>query len=152
MSAKTVTARTKTPVPTAADRVTRWFVADATGQILGRLSTRIARVLRGKDLPQFSAHVPTDTHVIVLNAGAVKVTGSKLEDKLYHRHGGRPGSLKTRTLAEQLERDPRVPLEHAVLGMLPDNRLKRIWRNHLHVYAGSEHEHAAQQPKELPND
>ena len=143
---------TKTPVPTKADQATRWFVVDATGQILGRLATRIARTLRGKDLPQFTAHVPTDTHVIVLNAGAVKVTGNKLEDKRYYRYGNRPGSLRSRTLAEQLERDPRMPLEHAVLGMLPDNRLKRVWRNHLHVYPGADHGHAAQQPKELPND
>ena len=141
----------KTPVPTKADQATRWFVVDATGQVLGRLATRIARILRGKDLPQFAAHVPTDTHVVVLNAGAVKVTGDKLESKRYYRHGGRPGSLKSRTLAEQLERDPRMPLERAVLGMLPDNRLRRIWRNHLHVYAGGDHDHAAQQPKELPD-
>jgi large subunit ribosomal protein L13 len=141
----------KTPVPTTADQATRWFVVDATEQVLGRLATRIARVLRGKDLPQFAAHVPTNTHVIVLNAGAVKVTGDKLESKRYYRHGRVPGSLRSRTLAEQLEREPRMPLEHAVLGMLPDNRLKRVWRNHLHVYAGGEHEHAAQQPKELPN-
>lgn len=141
----------KTPVPTAADKTGRWFVVDASNQILGRLSTRIARVLRGKDLSQFTAHVPTDTHVVVLNAGAVKVTGDKLESKRYYRHGGRPGSLKSRTLAEQLERDPRMPLERAVVGMLPNNRLRRVWRNHLHVYAGSDHEHAAQQPKELPD-
>ncbi|MEX2043491.1 MAG: 50S ribosomal protein L13 [Patescibacteria group bacterium] len=141
----------KTPAPAAADQATRWFVTDASGQVLGRLATRIARVLRGKDLPQFAPHVPTDTHVIVLNAGAVKVTGGKLDQKRYHRHGGRPGSLKSRTLGEQLERDARVPLERAVLGMLPDNRLKRVWRNHLHVYAGGEHDHAAQKPRELPD-
>lgn len=141
----------RTPVPAAADQATRWFVVDATGQVLGRLATRIARVLRGKDLPQFAPHVPTDTHVIVLNAGAVKVTGDKLASKRYYRHGGRPGSLRSRTLEEQMERDPRMPLERAVLGMLPDNRLKRVWRNHLHVYAGGEHEHAAQKPAELPD-
>ncbi|HEY8109163.1 MAG TPA: 50S ribosomal protein L13 [Patescibacteria group bacterium] len=141
----------KTPVPSAADQVSRWFVVDATDQVLGRLATRIAGALRGKDLPQFAAHVPTDTHVIVLNAGAVKVTGNKLEDKRYYRHGRQPGTLRSRTLAEQLERDPRMPMEHAVLGMLPGNRLKRVWRNHLHVYAGGEHDHAAQQPKELPH-
>ena len=141
----------KTPVPTTAEQATRWFVVDATDQVLGRLATRIAVALRGKDLPQFSAHVPTDTHVIILNAGAVRVTGDKLESKKYYRHGGRPGSLKERTLAEQLKLDPRRPLERAVLGMLPDNRLKRIWRNHLHVFAGAEHDHAAQKPQELPN-
>ncbi len=141
----------RTPAPSREQQVSRWFVVDAEDAILGRLATRIASALRGKDLATFAPHVPTDTHVIVVNAAKVRVTGNKLTDKQYHRHGGRPGSLRSRTLAEQLERDPRTPLEHAVLGMLPDNRLRRIWRNHLHVYAGPEHEHAAQQPKELPN-
>ncbi|MDP9212097.1 MAG: 50S ribosomal protein L13 [bacterium] len=139
----------RTPVPSRERQVSRWFVVDADGQVLGRLATRIASTLRGKDLPTFAPHVPTDTHVVVVNAAKVRVTGGKLEDKRYYRHGGRPGSLRSRTLAEQFERDPRMPLEHAVLGMLPDNRLRRIWRNHLHVYAGPEHGHAAQQPKEL---
>ncbi|MEX1113013.1 MAG: 50S ribosomal protein L13 [Patescibacteria group bacterium] len=141
----------RTPAPSREQQVSRWFVVDAEDAILGRLATRIASTLRGKDLATFAPHVPTDTHVVVVNAAKVRVTGNKLTDKQYHRHGGRPGSLRSRTLAEQLERDPRAPLEHAVLGMLPDNRLRRIWRNHLHVYAGPEHEHAAQQPKELPD-
>ncbi len=141
----------RTPVPAREQQVSRWFAVDADGQVLGRLATRIATVLRGKDLPTFAPHVPTDTHVVVTNAAKVRVTGNKLADKRYYRHGGRPGSLKSRTLAEQLERDARRPLERAVIGMLPDNRLKRIWRNHLHVYAGPEHDHAAQQPKEFPH-
>lgn len=143
---------TKTPASKQSEQTERWYVADAKGQTLGRLATRVATVLRGKDLPQFTPHVPTRTHVIVTNAAEVRVTGNKLEAKRYFRHGGRPGSLKSRTLGEQMERDPRKVIERAVSGMLPDNRLRRVWRNNLHVYAGSEHDHAAQQPEELPND
>ena len=139
-----------TPVPKAADVTERWFVVDASGQILGRLAAQVATLLRGKDRADFTPHVAGQSHVLVVNAEKVEVTGAKLEQKRYYRHSGRPGSLKSRTLAEQMERDPRVPGERAILGMLPKNRLHRVWRNHLHVYVGSDHPHEAQQPVEVP--
>ncbi len=144
-----VTLGTKTRVPKAGDTAERWFVIDADGQILGRLATTVAILLRGKDRADFTPHVSGQTHVIILNAAKVAVTGQKLEQKRYYRHSGRPGALKSRTLSEQLDRDPRVPVEKAVVGMLPKNRLQSVWRNRLHVYAGAEHEHQAQQPTEV---
>lgn len=140
---------TKTPTPKPQESVDRWFVIDAKDQILGRLATRAATLLRGKDLPQFAPHVPSQSHVIILNAAAVKVTGQKREQKRYYRHGKVPGSLRSRTLGEQMARDPRVPVEKAVVGMLPKNRLQQVWRNRLHVYPGTEHPHEAQQPQEV---
>lgn len=139
----------RTPTLKAGEITERWFVIDAAGQVLGRLATQAATLLRGKDRTDFTPHVAGETHVIILNAATVAVTGQKLDQKRYYRHSGRPGSLKSRTLAEQLERDPRVPVERAVVGMLPKNRLQSVWRNHLHVYEGSEHPHAAQQPQEV---
>lgn len=139
-----------TPSLKPAEAIERWYVVDASKTVLGRLATRVATVLRGKDLATFTPHVPGKTHVIIINAAKLKVTGQKLDQKTYYRHSGRPGSLRSRTLAEQLERDPRMPVERAVAGMLPDNRLRSIWLNHLHVYAGADHDHQAQQPKELP--
>ncbi len=140
----------RTPTLKANEVTERWFVIDAAGQALGRLATRAATLLRGKDRTDFTPHVAGETHVIVLNAAKVAVTGQKLDQKRYYRHSGRPGSLKSRTLAEQLEQDPRVPVERAIAGMLPKNRLQHVWRNRLHVYVGTEHPHAAQQPVEVP--
>lgn len=144
-----VTKSERTSVPKPAELPERWYLLDAKGQVLGRLATLIATTLRGKHQTQFSPHVPSHNHVIVINAAAVRVTGRKLQDKLYVRHSGRPGSLRTRSLAEELRRNPERPVERAVFGMLPRNRLRRIWQNHLHVYSGSDHPHAAQQPEEL---
>lgn len=144
-----ITTGTRTPVPKAGETTERWFVIDADGQILGRLATQAATLLRGKDRPDFTPHVSGATHVIVLNAATVAVTGQKLEQKRYYRHSGRPGSLKSRTLAEQLQKDSRVPVEKAIVGMLPKNRLQSVWRNRLHVYTGAEHPHEAQQPREV---
>ncbi|MSU76286.1 50S ribosomal protein L13 [Patescibacteria group bacterium] len=138
-----------TPVMKAGEQTERWFVIDAKGQILGRLATQVATLLRGKDQPQFSPHNPSLSHVIVLNAAEVKVTGQKLDQKRYYRHGKVPGSLRSRTLGEQMERDPRIPVEKAIVGMLPKNRLQQVWRNRLHVYPGTEHDHAAQKPVEV---
>lgn len=138
-----------TPVPKPAEVAERWFIIDAKDQILGRLATKAATLLRGKDVPQFSPHVPNKNHVIVINAAGVKVTGAKLEQKRYYRHGKVPGSLRSRTLGEQMERDPRVPVEKAIVGMLPKNRLQNVWRNQLHVYPGAEHDHEAQKPQEV---
>jgi large subunit ribosomal protein L13 len=126
-----------------------WRLVDAEGQTLGRLATRIADTLRGKDKPQFTPHVDTGDFVVVVNAEKVAVTGKKLDDKMYHRHSGYPGGLRSRTLREQLERRPEEVIRKAVKGMLPRNRLGRAQLRKLKIYAGPEHPHTAQAPKEL---
>src|SRR5262249_28268125 len=125
-----------------------WYIVDASDVILGRISTAIARRLMGKDKVQFSPHVLTGDTIIVINAEKVAVTGNKLLDKKYYRHSGYPGGLTEATLEEKLVKDPRFVIEHAVKGMLPKNKLARHMLGRLHVYRGSEHPHAAQQPKE----
>jgi large subunit ribosomal protein L13 len=127
----------------------RWYVVDAEGQTLGRLATRIADTLRGKDKPQYTPHVDTGDFVVVVNAEKVAVTGKKLDQKLYHRHSGYPGGLRTRTLREQLDRRPTEVIRKAVKGMLPRNRLARQQINKLKIYVGPEHPHEAQAPKPL---
>ena len=126
-----------------------WYVVDAEGQTLGRLATRIADTLRGKNKPQYTPHVDTGDFVVVVNAEKIAVTGKKLDQKLYHRHSGYPGGLRTRTLREQLERRPTEVLRKAVKGMLPRNRLARTQITKLKIYAGPEHPHEAQAPKPL---
>ena len=128
----------------------RWYVVDAEGETLGRLATRIADVLRGKDKPTFTPHVDTGDFVVVVNADKIHVTGKKLEQKRYYRHSGYPGGLRSRTLAEQLERQPTEVIRRAVKGMLPRNRLGRAQIGKLKIYAGPQHPHEAQQPKPLP--
>ncbi|HET8652065.1 MAG TPA: 50S ribosomal protein L13 [Gaiellaceae bacterium] len=130
----------------------RWYVVDAEGQTLGRLATRIADTLRGKHKAQYTPHVDTGDFVIVVNAEKIAVTGKKLDEKLYHRHSGYPGGLRTRTLREQLERRPTEVLRKAVKGMLPRNRLSRAQLTKLKIYAGPEHPHEAQDPKPLPEE
>ena len=130
----------------------RWYVVDAEGQNLGRLATRIADTLRGKNKPQFTPHVDTGDFVVVVNAEKIAVTGKKLDEKLYHRHSGYPGGLRTRTLREQLDRRPTEVLRKAVKGMLPRNRLSRAQLTKLKIYAGPEHPHEAQDPKPLPEE
>ena len=128
--------------------VTReWYVVDAEGQTLGRLATRIADVLRGKLKPQYTPHIDTGDFVVVVNAEKIHVTGKKLDQKMYHRHSGRPGGLKSVPAAELLARDPRKVVELAVWGMLPKNRLSRQLIKKLKVYSGPEHPHSAQQPQ-----
>jgi large subunit ribosomal protein L13 len=126
-----------------------WYVVDAEGQNLGRLAVRIADTLRGKNKPQFTPHVDSGDFVVVINAGKVAVTGKKLDDKLYYRHSGYPGGLRSRTLREELERRPTEVLRRAVKGMLPRNRLSRAQIRKLKIYPGAEHPHGAQKPKEL---
>jgi large subunit ribosomal protein L13 len=128
----------------------RWYVVDAEGQTLGRLATRIADTLRGKDKPQYTPHVDTGDFVIVVNAEKVAVTGNKLDQKRYYRHSGYPGGLRSRTLREQLDRQPTEVLRKAVKGMLPRNRLARAQITKLKIYAGPEHPHSAQAPQPLP--
>jgi large subunit ribosomal protein L13 len=127
----------------------RWYVVDADGQTLGRLATRIADVLRGKDKPQYTPHVDTGDFVVVVNAEKIAVTGKKLDEKIYYRHSGYPGGLKSRTLREQLDRRPTEVIRKAVKGMLPKNKLADRQITKLKVYAGPEHPHAAQLPEPL---
>jgi large subunit ribosomal protein L13 len=139
----------KTYVATPADRQRDWYVVDAEGQTLGRLATRIADALRGKRKPVYTPHVDTGDFVIVVNAEKIRVTGDKLAQKLYWRHSGYPGGIKSRTLSDMLERRPEEVLRKAVKGMLPRNRLARKQLTKLKVYAGPDHPHAAQQPKPM---
>ena len=139
----------KTFVAKPSDRQRDWVIVDATGQTLGRLATQIADVLRGKRKPTYTPHIDTGDFVVVINAEKISVSGNKLADKLYHRHSGYPGGLKTRTLGEMLERRPEEVIRIAVKGMLPRNRLARKQLTKLKVYAGPEHPHAAQQPQPL---
>jgi large subunit ribosomal protein L13 len=127
-----------------------WYVVDADGKTLGRLATAIAITLRGKNKPQYTPHIDTGDFVVVVNAEKIAVTGQKLDQKLYHRHSGYPGGLRTRTLREQLDRQPTEVLRKAVKGMLPRNRLSRVQLTKLKIYAGPVHPHEAQAPKPLP--
>jgi large subunit ribosomal protein L13 len=127
----------------------RWYLVDAEGQTLGRLATRIADTLRGKDKPTYTPHVDTGDFVIVVNAEKIQVTGNKLDQKMYHRHSGYPGGLRSRPLREQLERRPTEVIRKAVKGMLPRNRLGRAQIGKLKIYAGPEHPHEAQGPEPL---
>ena len=130
--------------------VTRhWYLVDAEGQTLGRLATRIADTLRGKGKPEYTPHVDTGDFVVVVNAEKIQVTGNKLDQKMYHRHSGYPGGLRSRTLREQLERRPTEVLRKAVKGMLPRNRLGRAQIGKLKIYVGPEHPHEAQSPEPL---
>jgi len=123
-----------------------WYLIDAQNQVLGRLATRIARLLMGKHRPTYTPHVDAGDHVVVINAARVNLTGNKAEEKFYYRHSTKPGHLKRRSYREMVERFPARPLQLAVLRMLPKNRLqsKRIRR--LHIYLDSEHRHQAQKP------
>ncbi len=127
----------------------RWYVIDAEGQVLGRMATEIARVLRGKHKPSFSPHVDGGDFVIVVNAKRVKLTGSKETDKRYYRHSGYPGGLRVRSLSEMREKKPEAVVRLAVKGMLPKNRLGKGQLGKLKVYAGPEHPHQAQLPMPL---
>lgn len=127
----------------------QWFVVDAEGKTLGRLSTEIARRLRGKHKPEYTPHVDTGDYIVVVNAEKVHVTGSKEQNKLYHHHTGYIGGLKTTTLGKQRAEHPERIIETAVKGMLPKNPLGRAMFRKLKVYAGPDHQHAAQQPAPL---
>jgi large subunit ribosomal protein L13 len=126
-----------------------WYLVDADQRTLGRLATEIADLLRGKGKPAYTPHVDTGDFVVVVNAKKVRVTGKKLEQKIYYRHSGYPGGLRQRTLAEQLQRRPEEVIRKAVKGMLPKNRLAAAQLKKLKVYAGPEHPHEAQNPAPL---
>jgi large subunit ribosomal protein L13 len=137
--------RTFSPRPVDVDR--RWFVVDAAGVPLGRLSSTVARLLTGKHKPTYAAHMDMGDFVIVLNAEQTVLTGKKEDQKVYHRVTGRPGGLKSETAAKRRERRPTMLVEEAVKGMLPKSRLGRRQYRKLKVYAGGEHPHEAQQPE-----
>ena len=142
-----MSAKTYTPRESEIER--RWFVVDATDQTLGRLASRIARVLEGKHKPTYAAHIDTGDHVIVLNAARITVTRDKLESKLYVRHSGYPQGFKEETLGHLLARRPEEVIRRAVKGMLPRNRLGAQQLRKLKVYAGNDHPHQAQRPEPL---
>jgi large subunit ribosomal protein L13 len=139
----------KTFVATPENRQRDWYVVDAEGKTLGRLATQVAEALRGKRKPQYTPHCDTGDFVVVVNAEKIRVTGNKRADKVYRRHTGYPGALRSRTLAEMLDRRPEEVIRKAVRGMLPKNRLARQQITKLKVYAGPEHPHQAQQPKPM---
>jgi large subunit ribosomal protein L13 len=124
-----------------------WLLVDATDVTLGRLASEIAQILKGKRKPQYTPHIDTGDFVIVVNAAMIRVTGKKLDDKMYTRHSGHPGGLKSISLGDLLAKDPRRVVEKAVKGMLPKNTLGRAMGMKLKVYAGAEHPHASQKPR-----
>ena len=139
----------KTISANAATVTKEWVVIDATNEVLGRLASQIAKILRGKNKPSYTPHVDCGDYVIVINADKVKLTGKKMTDKVYTRHTGYPGGQRFATPADYLQKRPTFVLEKAVRGMLPKNRLgDAIFRN-LKVYAGAEHPHTAQTPRQI---
>lgn len=141
----------RTYSPSAKDITRDWYVVDASGQTVGRLATRIATVLRGKHKPTYTPHLDTGDYVIVVNADKVELAGEKAADKIYHRHSGFPGGIRSVPFAEMMEKKPTAIIESAVKGMLPKTRLGSATLKKLKVYAGPEHPHAAQQPQPLPD-
>ena len=130
------------------DEVVRsWYVVDADGEVVGRIASKIASVLRGKHKPTYTPHADTGDYVVVINAEKIKFTGSKMDQKEYLRFSGYPGGLKRRTASEMLEKKPIAIIEKAVKGMLPKNKLGRAMFKKLFVYEGSEHPHTAQKPE-----
>ena len=127
----------------------KWYVVDATGNTLGRLSSEIAKVLRGKNKPTYTPHIDTGDYVVVINADKIKVTGKKLDQKIYYNHSEYVGGMKETTLREMMAKKPEKVIELAVKGMLPKGPLGRQMITKLHVYAGPEHEQAAQKPEVL---
>ena len=127
----------------------KWYVVDATGYTLGRLASEVAKVLRGKNKPQFTPHVDTGDYVIVVNADKIKVTGKKMDQKIYYNHSDYVGGMKETTLKEMMAKKPEKVVELAVKGMLPKGPLGREMYTKLFVYAGPEHKHAAQKPEVL---
>ena len=126
-----------------------WVLIDAADQVLGRVAVKAAHILKGKHKPQYTPHVDTGDFVIIINADKVRVTGTKELNKVYYHHTGHPGGLKSETFAEAMAKHPERVIEHAVKGMLPKNTLGRAMGKKLKVYAGAEHPHMAQKPREI---
>ncbi len=137
----------QTYIAKASEVERKWYVVDAEGQTLGRMASEVAAILRGKHKPTYTPHVDTGDHVIIVNADKVHLTGNKLNDKMYYRHSGHPGGLKARTANEMRTNNPEKMIELTVKGMLPKNSLGRKMIKKLHVYAGPEHKHQAQNPE-----
>ena len=127
----------------------KWYLVDANGQVLGRLASKVAQILRGKHKPMYSPHLDLGDHVIIINANKIRVTGKKLQQKFYYRHTGYPGGLRSKSLGVLLKEKPEWILEHAIKGMLPHNKLGRKIFKKLRVYSGVEHPHQAQNPEIL---
>ena len=127
----------------------KWYVVDAEGKTLGRLASEVANVLRGKNKPTYTPHIDTGDYVIVVNAEKIQVTGKKLDQKIYYHHSEYVGGMKEATLREMMQKKPEFVITHAVKGMLPKGPLGRQMLKNLHVYAGPEHNHAAQKPETL---
>jgi len=143
----TISYKTKSANANTVDK--QWVIVDARHQVLGRLASNIARIIRGKHKPNFTPHVDCGDNVIVINAEKIKLTGNKWTDKTYISHTGYPGGQRTTTPKQLLEKTPAKLVERAVRGMLPKNRLGRKLFNNLYVYVGQEHPHEAQKPKEI---
>ena len=126
-----------------------WHLVDAENKVLGRLATQVAAILRGKHKPVFTPHVDTGDFVVVINAEKIHLTGNKLDNKMYYRHSGYPGGIKSASAGEILEKKPEAIIQHAVRGMLPKNKLGRQQFKKLKVYAGNDHPHESQMPREL---
>jgi large subunit ribosomal protein L13 len=139
----------KTYSPKKADINRKWYLVDAKGQTLGRLATKVAVKLRGKDKPLFAPHVDCGDFVVVINAAEVAVTGNKMDQKMYYRHSGFPGGIKKTPLKKMIQLKPESVIEKAIEGMIPGNRLRKDILKKLKVYAGSEHPHEAQKPEIL---
>ncbi|MEY3462778.1 MAG: ribosomal subunit protein [Cyanobacteriota bacterium] len=142
----------KTPLPSTDSLDRQWYLVDAENQTLGRLASEVASVLRGKNKPTYTPHLDTGDFVIVINADKIRVSGNKPTQKLYRRHSGRPGGMKTETFAHLQARIPERIVEKAIKGMLPHNALGRQLFRKLKVYKGAEHPHAAQKPQALALD
>jgi large subunit ribosomal protein L13 len=139
----------KTYTPKKADINRKWYIVDAKDQTLGRLATKVAVKLRGKDKPQFAPHIDCGDFVVIINASEVTVTGDKMNSKMYYRHSGYPGALKKAPMKKVMQNKPEMVVEKAIAGMIPGNKLKKEILKKLKVYAGSEHPHEAQNPEKL---
>ncbi|MEK7447727.1 MAG: 50S ribosomal protein L13 [Patescibacteria group bacterium] len=139
----------KTFIPKVGEIERKWYLIDADGQTLGKIAVIASDILRGKNKPSFSPHMDLGDNLIIINAKKVKVTGNKTEDKKYYSHSWYPGGLTTTTFKEMIEKKPEYVIQHAVLGMLPKNRLQKEFIKKMKVYAGAEHNHEAQKPIEI---
>ena len=135
--------------PSAGEIERKWYVVDAAGQTLGRLATRVARILSGKESARYTPFLDTGDHVIVINAGQIRVTGLRADQKLYHRYTGFPGGLRTESFKKRFARKPEAIVEDAIVGMLPNTKLGRAMAKKLKVYRGDKHLHQAQKPQAL---
>jgi len=141
----------KTVVPKLNDIEKKWYIVNSEGQVLGRVASQIAHLLRGKHRPQFTPHLDLGDHVIVINAERIRVTGRKMDQKRYTRYSGYPGGLKTQSMARLFQEKPDKVLYYAVRGMLPKNKLGRKLIKKLKIYSGPDHPHEAQKPEALPD-